>query len=124
MSQYARRLTISYSHKAKPMRSVRRSKRVKLALSVAVHGKTASGEAFREFTRTLCVSAHGGLLCLATNVHKEQTIVVENKSTRKEQECRVVYVGPSQNGKCPVGVEFTGMAAQFWQVYFPPIISN
>jgi hypothetical protein len=97
---------------------------VKLALSVSVRGKTGSGEPFHELTRTLCLSAHGGLLCLATNVQKDQTILVENKSTRKEQECRVVYVGPPQNGKWPVGVEFTGTATGFWQIYFPPVISN
>jgi len=122
MSHYAHRLNVSSLPKIKSDRRVRRSKRVKLSLSVLVHGKTASGEVFRELARTLCLSAHGGLLALAANVQKEQTILVENKSTRKEQECRVVYVGPPQNGKCSVGVEFTSVATKFWQIYFPPAI--
>jgi hypothetical protein len=124
MPHYARRLILSSPPKIRSERRVRRSKRVKLALSVSVHGKAASGEPFHELTRTLCLSAHGGLLCLVASVRKDQTILVENKSTRKEQECRVVYVGPSQNGKWPVGVEFTGEATRFWQVYFPPALSN
>jgi len=103
---------------------MRRSKRVKLVLSVLVQGKTATGEPFRELSRTLSLSAHGGLVALATAVQKEQTILVENKNTRKEQECRVAYVGPPQNGRCPVGFEFTNVATDFWQIYFPPIISS
>jgi hypothetical protein len=124
LPHYARRLTIVSTTRMKSERRVRRSKRVKLSLSVVVHGKTASGESFRELTRTLSLSAHGGLLALAANVQKEQTILVENKTTRKEQECRVAYVGPPQNGKCPVGFEFTGVVLDFWQIHFPPVISN
>jgi hypothetical protein len=97
---------------------------VKLALSVLVQGKTATGEPFRELSRTLSLSAHGGLVTLAAAVQKEQTILVENKSTRKEQECRVAYVGPAQNGRCPVGFEFTDAVKDFWQIHFPPIISS
>lgn len=101
---------------------MRRSTRLKLTLPVLVHGKTRSGESFRELTRTLSVSAHGGLLALAATIEKGQTLLVENKNTRKEQECRVVYVGPAQNGKWPVGVEFTGEATDFWRIYFPPLM--
>jgi hypothetical protein len=79
-----------------------------------------SGEPFREWTRTLSVSANGGLLALAATVEKGQTLLVENKSTRKEQECRVVYVGRGQNGKWSVGIEFTHVAADFWDIHFPP----
>ena len=121
---YARRATISPSPKGTSERRLRRSKRVKLVLSVLVQGKTPTGEPFREFSRTLSLSAHGGLVKLAAAVQVEQTILVENKSTRKEQECRVAYVGPVHNGRCPVGFEFTDAATDFWQIYFPPIICS
>lgn len=105
-------------------RRSRRSKRLKLSVNVLVHGKGTSGESFRELTRTLSVSAHGGLLELVATVQKEQTIQLENRHTRKQQECRVVYVGPAQNGRWPVGIEFAGDATDFWGVYFPPLSSN
>ena len=124
MPHYARHLTIVSTTKVQTERRARRSKRVKLALSVLVHGKTSAGEAFRELTGTLSLSAHGGLLALAANVQKEQTILVENRNTRKEQECRVAYIGPSQNGKYLVGFEFIGAATDFWRIYFPPVISS
>jgi hypothetical protein len=105
-------------------RRVRRSARLKLTVPVLVHGKAMSGEPFRELTRTLSVNAHGGLLALAATIEKGQTLLVENKNTRKEQECRVVYVGPTHNGKSSVGIEFTHGAADFWRIYFPPLISS
>jgi hypothetical protein len=91
---------------------------------VLVQGKTISGEPIRELTRTLSVSAHGGLLALAATVEKGQTLLVENKNTRKKQECRVVYVGPTHNGKWSVGIEFTQVAVDFWRIYFPPLIPS
>jgi hypothetical protein len=121
---YSRRVMTSSPPQLKSERPVRRSKRVKLCVSVLVHGKTLSGEPFRELTRTLSLSAHGGLLALAATVQKEQVILVENKNTRKEQECRVTYVGPSQSGKWQVGVEFTRETTDFWQIYFPPLIAS
>jgi hypothetical protein len=111
---------ISSSPLTKPGRRLRRSARLKLTVPVLVHGKTMSGEPFRELTRTLSVNAHGALLALAATVEKGQSLLVENKNTRKEQECRVVYVGPAHNGKWSVGVEFTHAAAEFWRIYFPP----
>ena len=96
---------------------------MKLSLSVVALGKAASGEPFREVTRTLSLSVNGGLLALVANVQKEQTILVENRSTRKEQECRIAYVGPTQNGKSSVGIEFMQGAPDFWKIYFPPVTS-
>lgn len=124
MSHYARHVPTTSIPRIKPERRLRRSKRVKLSLCVVVHGKTSSGEPFREVTHTLSVSANGGLLVLAAKVEKQQTIVVENKSTRKQQECRVVYVGPPRNRNRPVGVEFTEVTTDFWQIHFPPAVCD
>jgi hypothetical protein len=89
---------------------------------VQVYGQDVFGESFREFTRMVSVSAHGGLLALAARVHKSQTILVVNRNTREEQECRVVHLGPVQDGKGTVGIEFAHAAADFWKIHFPPII--
>jgi hypothetical protein len=122
--RYARPLIRSSPSPAKQVRRVRRSTRLKLTVPVLVHGKAMSGEPFRELTRTLSVNAQGGLLGLAATVEKGQTLVVENKNTRKEQECRVAYIGPTKNGKWSVGIEFTQPAPDFWRIYFPPFMPN
>jgi outer membrane PBP1 activator LpoA protein len=103
----------------KVRRQFRRSKRLGLSFPVGVRGHNAFGEAFQESTEVVSVNAHGALLVLAANVQKGQTIRVENKRTRKEEECRVVYVGSAQQGKPRVGIEFVNGPGDFWGIYFP-----
>lgn len=105
-------------------RARRRSKRLGLSVPVQVYGLNACGESFREFTRMLSVNAYGGLLALAARVEKGQTILVVNRTTRREQDCRVVDVGPAQNGQWSVGVTFAHPTEDFWQIYFPPTVSR
>lgn len=114
---------ISSPPQTKSERRLRRSKRLKLTVPVLVHGKAMSGEPFREITRMLSVNAHGGLLPVTASVQEGQTILVQNRSTGKEQECRVVNIGPPQAGKWAVGIEFTQVTADFWKICFPPLTS-
>jgi hypothetical protein len=102
-------------------RRSRRSKRLGLSVPVMVHGKDSSGKPFGELTRAGYLNAHGAQLTLSCMVEELQTILVENKNTREEQECRVVSVATGENGKWKVGVEFTRQAAGFWEIYFPPM---
>lgn len=102
----------------------RRSKRLALSVAVLVHGKNASGTVFRQSTRTLSLDANGALFVLAARIPEGQTILVENRNTRQEQACRVVYVRPAQNGKWFVGVAFIHPAPGFWHIHFPPNVSN
>lgn len=102
----------------------RRSKRLALSVPVLVHGLDAGGAPFRELTCALSLNANGALLILAASVQEGQTILVENKSTRQEQECRVVNVGPAQDDKWSVGVAFVHPAPGFWEICFPPIVSR
>lgn len=101
---------------------MRRSKRLGLAVPVKVYGQDIFGESFREFTRMLSVNADGGLLALAARIEKGQTILIENRNTREEQEFRVVHVGQLQDGKWTVGIEFVHGSANFWRIYFPPLV--
>lgn len=101
-------------------RQARRSKRLGLSVHVLVHGLTAGGMPFRELTRATSLNANGALLILAASVRVGQTILVENKNSRQEQECRVVSVGTEQDGKFSFGVAFVHPAPGFWEIYFPP----
>lgn len=80
-----------------------------------------SGSPFRELTRTVSLNANGALLLLSCLVQERATILIENKNTRQEQECRVVNVGAGEGGKWKVGVEFVRAATGFWEIYFPPL---
>lgn len=99
----------------------RRSKRLALQISVRVYGQERARGAFREEVRTLSISAHGSLVPLATPVELGQSLVMMNRMTGEEQECRVAYVGPIADGKAKVGLAFRHPSPHFWQVDFPPI---
>jgi len=105
-------------------RRLRRSKRLSLSVPVKVYGQNIFGESFREFTRMLSVNANGGLLALAASVRPDQTILVENRKTREEQEFRVIQVGKLQEGKWSVGITFVHRAVSFWRIYFPPFVQR
>jgi hypothetical protein len=103
----------------RPGRQLRRSKRLILSVPVHVFGKDVFRESFNEFTRMVSVNAHGGALALAAKVEKGQGIVLVNKSTGEERECRVVHVGSLQNGKWTVGIKFAEPVENFWKINFP-----
>ncbi len=104
----------------KPRVEYRRSKRLSLCVAVRVYGRTRKN-AFHEETYTLSVNANGALIVLAARVELGQTILLVNKATQEEQECRVVHVGPTADGKTKVGLAFKHTAPNFWHINFPPI---
>ncbi|MFZ1975133.1 MAG: hypothetical protein WAU89_19965 [Candidatus Acidiferrales bacterium] len=85
-----------------------------------VFGQDTFLESFSEFTHMLSVNAHGGALALAARVRAGQSVLVVNKSTGEEQECRIVDVGALQDGKWTVGIELVEPVANFWKMHFPP----
>ena len=102
----------------------RRSKRLHLQIRVRVFGVRPKTGSFREDTQTLNVSANGTLLPLKTPLEPGQTIVLRNRLTGEDQECRVAFVGPVSEGMTRVGLAFRHPAPQFWQVDFPPLDPN
>jgi hypothetical protein len=100
-------------------RQLRRSKRLALSIPVHVFGQDIFRESFNEFTQMLSVNAHGGLLALAARVKDGQSVLVVNKSTGEERECRVKYVGSLREGKWTVGFEFVEPVGNFWKIDFP-----
>jgi hypothetical protein len=100
----------------------RRSKRLSLPVPVILYGRGADRNSIHEGTRMVSVNADGGLLTLAANVRRNQTLTIVNGKTQEERECRIVYVGRVlRNGRKEIGVEFTRPAPNFWQLSFPPM---
>lgn len=98
----------------------RRSLRVLLSVPVIIRGANPDGAAFSEETKTLVVNAHGALIHIRAEVKANQQITMTYKGTGDTQECRVVYVGPTQAGKAQAGIEFAKPSPKFWQISFPP----
>lgn len=98
----------------------RRSHRLLLRVPICVQGKNQQQQEFQEDTHTLVVSAHGGLIAIATVLHVGDKITLLNKATNKQVEATVVFLGPMKDGKGEVGFEFAPPAGHFWGVTFPP----
>ena len=86
---------------------------------MTVSGKTSEGP-FSEDTQTMVVNAHGALIGLKAKVSKGQTVLIKSVASQEEQECQVIWIGPSGEGKTQCGLEFTKPSPKFWGVSFPP----
>jgi hypothetical protein len=98
----------------------RRSQRVLMQVPLRLRGVDTQGQNFEEFTETLAINAHGGLVLLGARVTSGSVIQMRHNKTEEEQECHVVFLGPVRNGKAEVGLEFTVPRPTFWRVAFPP----
>jgi hypothetical protein len=94
----------------------RSSPRICLQVPLMVHGVCRDRTAFQEETTTLLVNATGGLMPLASGVNIGDTVLVVNKTTKRSQECRVVYRGKDQEGKPQAAIAFAGPIPNFWRV--------
>lgn len=81
-----------------------------------VRGSCKDATSFQEEATTLLVNANGALLPLHRKLTVGDTVFVFNKLTRREQECRVVYIGDEVPGKSCAGVGFWRPAPNFWRV--------
>ena len=98
----------------------RRSQRVLMQVGIRIRGKDAQGKDFEEFTETLAINAHGGLVLLAARLTSGAVVHVRHNKTEEEQECHVAFLGPVRGGKAELGLEFTAPRPTFWRVAFPP----
>ena len=95
--------------------SPRRSQRVQIAMPVVVRAP-----AFQETTSTVFVNAHGGLFMLKAKVARGDQLWLINPKTAEEMPVKVVFLGKPEDGKIPVGVEFSEPSPLFWRINFPP----
>jgi hypothetical protein len=89
-------------------------------MPVRVQLQRSEGSPVSEDALTIVVNSHGGLIPLAMKVTIGQLLTIENRKTREELTCRVVFVGSSHSGKAEVGIEFMKPAPRFWGMSFPP----
>jgi hypothetical protein len=94
----------------------RRSPRLTVDVPLFVYGHNGSEEPFYEETKTIEINGHGGLLLLGASVQPGQKLLLTNKLTHREIECRVVRLGPAHPYKTDVAVAFSNPAPEFWRL--------
>jgi hypothetical protein len=100
--------------------SNRRSSRVSIDMPVEIFGQGSNGKVFREETHTTVVNAHGAHLILTSGTEIKTSILLINKKTNMEVQCRVVYRKETEKGKAELGLEFVDPQPRFWGIAFPP----
>ena len=98
--------------------SQRRSSRMFHKMRMQAQGRAHNGKKFRETCETLVVNGHGGLLILKHEIDDGAMLVLTHLDTLEEQECRVVFVGETNDRGQRVGVEFLTPAPRFWGLEF------
>lgn len=89
-----------------------------LHVPVTVASETPNAQ-FSEPTSTLVVNAHGALITLEAKATQGQSLLISGPST-ETRACRVVYVGPTLQGRTQYGIEFIEPCPNFWHITFPP----
>ena len=105
---------------ADPRAERRRSPRWKAYVPVFVYGHTDDDGPFHEEAYSAVVSDHGALLIVTTTVPVGERLLLTNKVTHVEQECRVVSVGGREGPSLEIAVEFTRPAPQLWRITAGP----
>lgn len=98
----------------------RRSSRVAIDMPVMVFGQQLNGKVFSEETRTSVVSAHGALIVFTSEVQIKPSVLLVNKISKMEAQCRVVSQKDTEKGKSELGLEFVDPQPRFWGIAFPP----
>jgi hypothetical protein len=85
-------------------------------IPVVVSGEVETG-AFIEETESQMISPNRALLSLSAAVSPGQVVRLKNRLTRAEQDCRVLFVGPTSEDKLRLlAVEFLESARGFWSI--------
>ena len=85
-----------------------------------MYGHTPGWQPFHEEAYSADVSATGARLIMASTVRPGQTLLLTNKVTQAEQECRVAYVADHDAQSVKVAVQFVKPAPDFWRIVTMP----
>lgn len=89
-------------------------------MPVEIFGQASNGKVFREETRTIVVNAHGALLVMTSIPLIKPSVLLVNKKTKTEAQCRVIFQKETEHGKGELGLEFIDPQPRFWGIAFPP----
>lgn len=107
--------------------SPRRSDRVSLTLLLETSGKDATGQEFKEASRTLLINRTGAVIVLERELSAEQQIHLRRQApSEKHREGRVRVVGQfgRQKDGYLYGVEIIDGETDLWGIEFPAIADS
>lgn len=82
------------------------SKKDPLPTPVLVYGHDMDDNPFLDEAPIISLNAHGGVLALAANVRRGQTILLVNEGAQQDREARILYAGASDGGRRKIAFEF------------------
>ncbi len=77
-----------------------------LSTPVLVYGHDMDDNPFLDDAPIISLNAHGGVLALAANVRRGQTILLVDEGAQQDREARILYVGASYGGRKKIAFEF------------------
>jgi hypothetical protein len=89
-----------------------------MSMKVLIYGDNEEG-IFRHWTRSLSVSAHGGVMRLDAPLNVGQTFQMVNEHNGKKATGKVVSVRKTREGLVHVSFEFVESGEKFWSMTFP-----
>src|SRR2546429_370498 len=101
---------------ATPVKKTPRSgERISMRVPVVIYGFAGKAGAFHEDTQTVIVNPSGALVSLKTKLAMGDTVFLIHKSSRQEQEVRVVYLDSYSDRETRVGLAFKKPISDFWK---------
>lgn len=98
----------------------RRTARAVVTIEVVATGLDETKHKFQFLTRTVSVSANGGVLLLDVPLPVGQKFHLMNEFNRKKAACRIVSVRMCREGKMHGAFELLCAEPNFWSMTFPP----
>ena len=99
-----------------PAKKVLRSgERLPMRVPVLIYGFAGKAGAFHEDTETVIVNPSGALVTLKAKLLLGDTVFLMHKSSRQEQEVRVVYLDAYSERETRVGLAFKQPISDFWK---------
>ena len=97
----------------------RRTARAVVTIEVVATGLNEERHKFQFLTKTVSVSANGGVLLLDAPLPVGQKFQLVNEFNRKKAACRIVSVRVSREGKMHAAFELLCAEPNFWNMTFP-----
>jgi len=98
----------------------RRTARAVVTIEVVATGLDREKQKFTFLTKTVSVSANGGVILLDAPLPVGQKFQLANEFNRKKAACRIVSVRMSREGKIHGAFELMCAESNFWSMTFPP----
>jgi len=93
----------------------RSSERISMRVPVVIYGFAGKSGTFHEDTETIIVNSSGALVTLKAKLALGDTVFLMHKSSRDEQEVRVVYLDAYSDRETRVGLAFKRPLSEFWR---------